>query len=111
VRYPVNRRLEPYLGARVAPLVVITGAVVVVFAPVAYITVVLFRELKGTLVVFVATVEAFDDEYSDGPAVSDPRSERVGHGEAAAGESEDRSEASGSTVASDSGTDGDSETA
>jgi len=63
------------------------------------------------LAVFVATVEAFDDEYSDGPVVSDPRSGRVGHGEAAAGESEYRSEASGSAVPSDSGTDGDSETA
>jgi predicted PurR-regulated permease PerM len=46
VLYPLNRRLEPYLGARVAPLAVMAGAVVVVFAPVAYITVVLFRDLR-----------------------------------------------------------------
>ncbi len=46
VLYPVNKRLEPYLGARVAPLAVIAGAAVVVFAPVAYITVVLFRDLR-----------------------------------------------------------------
>jgi predicted PurR-regulated permease PerM len=63
------------------------------------------------LAVFVATVEAFDDEYGDTPVVSDPQGGGVGPSEAAAGESEDRSEASGSAVASDSGTDGDSETA
>jgi predicted PurR-regulated permease PerM len=63
------------------------------------------------LAVFVATVEAFDDEYGDTPVVSDPQGGGVGPSEAAAGESEDRSEASGSAVASDFGTDGDSETA
>ena len=63
------------------------------------------------LAVFVATVEAFDDEYGDTPVVSDPQGGGVGPSEAAAGVSEDRSEASGSAVASDSGTDGDSETA
>ena len=47
VLYPINQRLEPYLGRRLAPLVVIAGALVVVFAPVAYITVVLFRDLRA----------------------------------------------------------------
>ena len=47
VLYPVNQRLEPYLGRRLAPLAVMAGALVVVFAPVAYITVVLFRDLRA----------------------------------------------------------------
>jgi len=46
VLYPINQRLEPYLGTRLAPLAVMAGALVVVFAPVAYITVVLFRDLR-----------------------------------------------------------------
>lgn len=47
VLYPINQRLEPYLGRRLAPLVVMVGALAVVFAPVAYITVVLFRDLRA----------------------------------------------------------------
>jgi predicted PurR-regulated permease PerM len=46
VLYPINQRLEPYLGTRVAPLAVMAGAVVVVFTPVAYITAVLLRDLR-----------------------------------------------------------------
>ena len=47
VLYPINQRVEPYLGRRLAPLAVMAGALVVVFAPVAYITVALFRDLRA----------------------------------------------------------------
>jgi predicted PurR-regulated permease PerM len=47
VLYPVSGRLEPYVGSRLAPLVVMAGALLAVFAPVAYITVVLLRDLRA----------------------------------------------------------------
>ena len=45
--YPINQRLEPYLGVRLAPLALVFGATLVVSAPVAYITVVLLRDLRA----------------------------------------------------------------
>ena len=46
VLYPINRWLEPHLGRRVAPLVVITAAVLVVVLPILYIILVLYRDLQ-----------------------------------------------------------------
>ena len=46
VLYPVNRRLEPHVGRRIAPLLVITGAVLVVVLPILYIIFVLYRDLQ-----------------------------------------------------------------
>jgi len=45
VLYPVNERLTPRLGPRLAPLTVMFGAVLVVFIPVGYLTFVLVRDL------------------------------------------------------------------
>jgi predicted PurR-regulated permease PerM len=45
VLYPVNERLIPRLGPRIAPLTVMFGAVLVVFIPVGYLTFVLVRDL------------------------------------------------------------------
>jgi len=47
VLYPVNKRLVPYLGERLAPLVVVPAAIVVVAVPLAYITLVLTRDLMA----------------------------------------------------------------
>lgn len=44
---PVNERLQPYLGRRIAPGVVIAGAMVALFVPIAYILVVLVRDLRA----------------------------------------------------------------
>lgn len=45
VLYPVSERLRPRFGPRLAPLVVMLGAVVAVFVPVASLTFVLVRDL------------------------------------------------------------------
>jgi predicted PurR-regulated permease PerM len=45
VLYPVNERLVPRLGPRLAPLTVMLGAIAVVFVPVGYLTFVLVRDL------------------------------------------------------------------
>lgn len=45
ILYPVNARLEPYLGRRIAPIAVITVATVVGMLPVLYITRVLIQDL------------------------------------------------------------------
>lgn len=44
---PVNERLQPYLGRRIAPGAVIAGAMVALFVPIAYILVVLVRDLRA----------------------------------------------------------------
>jgi len=45
VLYPASRRLEPRVGPRIAPMLVMTGAMVAVFVPVGYLTLVLVRDL------------------------------------------------------------------
>jgi len=45
VLYPINDRLIPVFGPRIAPVVVMLGAVAAVFVPVGYMTVVLVRDL------------------------------------------------------------------
>jgi predicted PurR-regulated permease PerM len=47
VLYPVNQRLIPHLGPRLAPLTVMFGAVLAVFVPVGYLTFVLVRDLMA----------------------------------------------------------------
>ncbi len=45
VLYPIHNRLRPLVGSRLAPIIVMLGAVIAVFAPVAYLTVALARDL------------------------------------------------------------------
>lgn len=46
VLYPFNRRLEPHMGTKVAPVVVITVAVLVIVLPMIYVGYVLIRDLE-----------------------------------------------------------------
>jgi len=68
VLYPLNQRLEPYVGPRLAPLVVMAGAIIAVFVPVAYITVVLIRDLaafsEGETGLETAEIESTIAEYT-----------------------------------------------
>lgn len=45
ILYPMHERLRPHLGRRWAPMVVMTASIVAVGLPLAYITLVLFRDL------------------------------------------------------------------
>lgn len=45
VLYPINQRLEPMVGPRLSPLVVMFGAITAVFVPVGYLLFVLVRDL------------------------------------------------------------------
>lgn len=44
--HPVNARLEPHLGWRLSPAVVIAGASAFIIAPLLYVTVVIIRDLR-----------------------------------------------------------------
>lgn len=47
VLFPVNERIGTHVGSRIAPVVTITIAGIVVFVPLAYITLVLYRDLTA----------------------------------------------------------------
>ena len=59
---PINSRIEPYLGRRLSPLVVMAGAIVVTFLPLAYIALVLIQDLlafsRGDIGLDTAEIEA-----------------------------------------------------
>lgn len=68
VLYPANRYLEPYLGQRLTPAVVIIGAVVLILLPLGYIGYVIYRDLSSIAAagpeLDVEAVETWIEDYT-----------------------------------------------
>lgn len=82
VLYPLHRRLEPYLGERLSPIVLLVGSLVAVILPMAYISLVLYRDIQsiasGESGLDTDAIEAQLDPFIDGDVDLTVLSEELG---------------------------------